>query len=204
MSKEYVGQGRTRQKQITRERILNSAQEFMQQGRDFTLEEVAEQAGVSRATIYRYFPNSEILAAESALNVNTESCESIYQYAKASTRKQTLLNIQDYFNRLALDHEPAFRKYLSVLLNTTELSENRGARRPKTLQLALDDAQLNLSKEDLKNLKNIASVLMGIEPMIVTKDVCGLDNEQSMKLLQWGFEMMLNAIINQNKKTADR
>ncbi|PHQ29619.1 TetR/AcrR family transcriptional regulator [Leeuwenhoekiella nanhaiensis] len=202
MSREYIDQGRTRQKQKTRERILSSAQGFLQQGRDFTLEEVAEQAGVSRATIYRYFPNSEILSAEAALDVNTESCESIYRYSKASNEQQTLLNIQDYFNRLALDNEPAFRKYLSVLLHTSELSENRGARRPKTLQLALEDSQLNLSKEDFQNLKNMASVLMGIEPIIVTKDVCGLDNNQSMKLLKWGFEMMLKGIISQNSNAS--
>lgn len=198
MNKEYLGQGRTRQKQKTRERILDSAQKFLQQSKGFTLEEIAEDAGVSRATIYRYFPNNEILSAEAALDVNTESCESIYEHAKSTDAIQTLLNIQEYFNRLAIDNEPAFRKYLSVLLNVHSLSENRGARRPKTLQLAIDEAQFSMSAEDLKNLKNMASVIMGIEPLIVTKDVCGLDTEQSIKLLKWGFEMMLKGILVKN------
>ena len=198
MNNEYLGSGRTLQKKKNREKILDSAQQFLQQRRDFTLEEIADNAGVSRATIYRYFPNSEILSAEAALDVNTESCESIFKHAKHADPIKTLLNIQDYFNRLALDNEPAFGKYLSVLLHTSELSEKRGARRPKTLQLALEEAQLSMSKEDLQNLRNMASVIMGIEPLIVTKDVCALNNEQSLNLLKWGFEMMLRGVLYKN------
>ena len=53
----------------------------------------------------------------------------------------------------------------------------RGARRKKTLKLILEETPLTpKEKEDLSNL---FTVMMGIEPLIVTKDVCGLNNQES-------------------------
>ena len=42
----------------------------------------------------------------------------------------------------------------------------------------------------------IFTIFMGIEPFIVTKDVCGLDNEKSIELLRWGVKLMYEGFIN--------
>ncbi|MEX0361849.1 MAG: TetR/AcrR family transcriptional regulator, partial [Allomuricauda sp.] len=61
MNKDYIQTGRTNQKLETRDKILKSAQYFLKKGKAFNLENVAQKSGVSRATIYRYYSNVEIL-----------------------------------------------------------------------------------------------------------------------------------------------
>ncbi|MAU14996.1 MAG: TetR family transcriptional regulator [Muricauda sp.] len=192
MKDEYFKKGRVRQKQETREKILSSTQELMNSGEKFTLEDVAEKAGVSRATIYRYYSNIDILSAEAGIDINTKSPKTIYENLQGLEIKDKLLGVQEYYNNLALDNENAFRNYLSIVLTSDAKYNKRGARRSKTLKMVLEEA--NLTKSEITNLQNLFTVLMGIEPLIVTKDVCGLNNEQSKKLLKWGMELLLKGI----------
>lgn len=192
MNNEYLKKGRTNQKLETREKILSSAQNFMNNGKRFTLEDVAKMAGVSRATVYRYYSNIDVLSAEAGLNIKTKSPDSIYKSLQDLDIKDQLLGMQEYYNKLAIEHEAAFRNYLSIILSSDSQQNKRGARRTRTLQMALEET--NLSKEEITNLRNLFTVLMGIEPLIVTKDVCGLNNNQSMDLLKWGMELILKGI----------
>ena len=61
--------GRPNQKSRTRKDLLRAASRLMKEGRSPTLEEVAEEALVSRATAYRYFSGIEALLVEAALDV---------------------------------------------------------------------------------------------------------------------------------------
>ena len=63
MSTEYVESGRTRQKQRTRDHLIAAARELIKAGDTPRVEEVAEAAGISRPTAYRYFASqAELLA----------------------------------------------------------------------------------------------------------------------------------------------
>ena len=198
MKNEYLKKGRVKQKQETREKILSSTQELMNYGEKFTLEEVAEKAGVSRATIYRYYSNVGILSAEAGIDINTKSPKTIYENLQGLEIKDKLLGVQEYYNNLTLDNENAFRNYLSIVLTSDSQHNKRGARRSKTLKMVMEET--NLTKTEIKNIQNLFTVLMGIEPLIVTKDVCGLDNEQSKKLLRWGMELLLKGISIERSK----
>ena len=198
MNNEYLKKGRVKQKQETREKILSSTLELMNYGKKFSLEDVAEKAGVSRATIYRYYSNIDILSAEAGIDINTKSPKAIYENLQGIEIKDKLMGVQEYYNNLALDNENAFRNYLSIILASDSQHSKRGARRIKTLKMVLDES--NLTKKEIKNIQNLFTVIMGIEPLIVTKDVCGLNNEQSKKLLKWGMELLLKGIsIDQGK-----
>jgi len=198
MNNGYLKKGRIKQKQETREKILSCAQELMNSGKKFTLEEVAEKAKVSRATIYRYYSNVEILYAEAGIDINTKSPKTIYEDLRGLELKDKILGIQEYYNNLALDNENAFRNYLSIVLTSDSQHNKRGARRTKTLKMVLDET--SLTKKEIKNLQNLFTVLMGIESLIVTKDVCGLNNEQSKKILKWGMELLLKGISFEQRK----
>ena len=61
--------GRPNQRTRTRKDLLQAAARLLKQGRTPTLDEVAEEALVSRATVYRYFPSVEALLVETAVDV---------------------------------------------------------------------------------------------------------------------------------------
>ena len=141
MKSDYVSTGRTNQKLETRKKILASAQYFLNNGVDFNLEDIAAKCGVSRATVYRYYSNVDILAAEAGLDVRTKSPESINEELTAVSIKQKILEIQEYYNSFTVDHEKLFRKYLSSILDPSNTTPKRGARRKRTLDLVLQDTE---------------------------------------------------------------
>ena len=194
MSKDYIKSGRVNQKIETRNKILANAQYFINKGSEFTLEDVAKKSGISRATIYRYYSKVEILANEAGLDIYTKTPESIINDLKGKELDEKILGIQNYYNLLALNHENAFRKYLCTVLTSNASEIKRGARRTKTLQLALENTSVNTKDKD--KLVSFLTILMGIEPLIVTKDVSQLNNEESMELLEWGMQLVLKAFFD--------
>ncbi|WP_299529089.1 TetR/AcrR family transcriptional regulator [Ulvibacterium sp.] len=197
MKENYINTGRTNQKIETRGKILISAQYFLNKGLEFNLEDIAKRTGVSRATIYRYFSNVDVLATEAALDISTKSPTAVFENLHGKTIGDKVLEIQDYYNTLATNHEKLFRKYISTVLNSGTATPKRGARRKKTLQLVFERA--NYTPKEKKDLSNLLTILMGIEPLIVTKDVCGLNNEESFELLKWGMELLLEGFNNSKK-----
>ena len=195
MSDKYFKTGRVKQKFETRGKILKSAKELVKQGTKFNLEDVASKSGISRATIYRYYSNVEILSYEVGIDLRTKSPEDIIEEYNDSSLKDMILGIQNYYNDHALKNENAFRKFLSASL-TSASEKKRGARRNQTLQLALK--QTNMSKKEKNKLVNLLAILMGIEPLIVSKDVSGLNNGEFKELLSWGMELILRGYFNEN------
>ena len=195
MSKQYIDTGRKKQKLKTRNILLKTAQKLMAKGTNFSLEDVAKEAKVSRATIYRYYSNIDVLSAEAGLDLNTESPNAIYKKIQHLGTPEKIMAIQAYFNQLTVEHEAAFRKYLSIVLASDSPIAKRGARRPKTLELALAQKDLGLDEIQNQNLAHIATVLMGVEAFIAAKDVCGLSNVASRQTLQWGLEMVLKGAL---------
>lgn len=194
MKNDYLSKGRTGQKQKTREKILQAAKDLQGKGLEFNLETVAKMAGISRATIYRYYSNKDILSAEAVLDMRTRTPDQILAEYSQSDLETTLLGIQQYYNTLAVNNEKAFRKYLSVILNPENPISIRGARRIRTLTKALGDKKHSLSEEDQKRLIYIATLMMGIEAFIVTRDVCQLDEESAEEVLQWGLKTMIKGL----------
>ena len=195
MKGKYLGTGRKVQKLKTRDRILQSAQILLGSKKVITLEDVAKQANISRATIYRYYSNIDILTAEAVLDLNTKSSEEIIEEVKDLDLKEAIIAIQEYYNNLTIDHEAGFRKYMSVVLNADQSKKIRGARRKKTLVMLFNAREINLNAVEVERLANFATVLMGIEPFVTTKDVCHLNNKQSKEVLKWGLEKILDTTL---------
>ncbi len=189
MNEKYIDTGRTNQKQETRDKLLKGAQHFLKKGETFNLEDVAKRSGVSRATVYRYYSNVEVLTTEASLDITTLSSEDILQGLQDKNLEEKVMGIQDYFNSLALDNEHAFRKYLSAVLAPSSIETKRGARRIKALALALENE--NIPAKQKSDLTILLALLMGIEPLIVTKDVANLNNRESVRLLKWGMDLIL-------------
>lgn len=192
MKNNYVTEGRVNQKLETRNKILASARYFIEQGTDFTLETIAKKAGISRATVYRYYSDVEILSSEAVLDIQTKTPKAILEHTKENDLATQIKGIQDYYNTLALDNEEAFRTYVSIAMTNNDSKIKRGARRKKTLQLALERA--DIPETEKNNLINFLTVIMGIEPIVVTKDVCNLNNSESKEVLSWGLEMILKGL----------
>jgi hypothetical protein len=198
MSKENLKSGRVNQKLKTQKRILETARIMLLSNKDFSLEDVAAKMQISRATIYRYYANIDILCLDVAISMTNKDPENFSFYVKGMDLNQSLLYVQDYFNNLIQEHENAFRKYLSLVLDKSVKGQpaiaHRGGRRPRTLDIVMKPFQDQIGSKNYDNLKNVVTLLCGIEPLISNKDVSGLNNEQSNALLKWALEMILKGM----------
>ncbi|MBD2755719.1 TetR/AcrR family transcriptional regulator [Spirosoma validum] len=198
MKNEQLTTGRINQKLETRHKILDTAQKLLETKALFSLEDVAQAMGISRATIYRYYSTIDLLCAEAALAFRVKQPDDFLADIKGMTLSESLLYVQDYFNKHAEIHELAFRKYLSVVLNESvkkgQSAQLRGARRPAVLEAVMQPHTQRIGVQNYDRLKQIISALSGIEPMIANKDVNGLTNEESNKLLSWALEMILKGM----------
>ena len=110
--------------------------------------------------------------------------------------EETVHALQHHYNTISQEHELVFRRYLSVTLKESIISKKklRGARRVEALKLALKPFEGLLSKEDHKRLIHISTLLMGIDALLVCKDVCELSDEDANKLLEWALDLILAGV----------
>lgn len=196
MNHDFLKSGRAKQKAQTRNNILAAAKRLLDKSEDVSLDDIAKEAGISRATMYRYYSNVDVLITEAALDINHESPEEINDQLEGMNMHDRIFAIQKYYNKLALEHETAFRRYLSAVLSESISSKSklRGARRVKTLDLALQPFSKDIKKEEKEKLINTATILMGIDPIVAGKDVCELNDDQVKETLAWALEMILKGM----------
>lgn len=198
MKNENITGGRVNQKLKTQKRILDTARKMLLSKKDFSLEDVAAALQISRATIYRYYGNVDMLCLDVAIATSHKDPEDFSSYVSGMDLPQSLFYVQQYFNHMVQTHETELRKYLSLALDRSvkgeTASEHRGGRRPKTLEIVMRPFYDDIGKEHYDNLKHITTLLCGPEPLIVNKDVNGLNNKQSNELLKWALEMILKGM----------
>jgi AcrR family transcriptional regulator len=194
---------RANQKARTRAAIIAAAQELQRQGTAPTVEQAAEQARVSRATAYRYFPTKEALLIElDVFSPATASVEALLANLPTSDVEQRLLLLLDTFDRIVLAQEEHFRTAARVYQDTWLRSHRNGDDAPvvregrrmrwlETVLAPLDD----LSPERKRLLKAALALALGDEAIITMKDVCRLDNDEALGVLRWAATALLRAAI---------
>lgn len=204
MEKKNGGKKRELQKLQTRFKILTAARELMHRDERISLEDIAEKAGISRATMYRYFSNIDLLFAEATLDTHSKHPEILKEEVKGKQMSNRIFHIQDYYNSIIIAKETAYRRYLSAAISesVTAGQHLRGARRVKALTLALASYKKNLGEDTFKKLIHSASLLMGIESVITTRDVCKLNEEESLETLRWAMEMLLKGVEHDRMEKA--
>ncbi len=188
--------GRVQQKLRTRMEILSAAKLLMRQKKKVTLEDIAHKAKISRATMYRYYSSIDLLFTEASLDIHHKSSEQLINEVTNMDFEDRILYIQNQYNQLALKNEVLFRRYLSSVLSESITSKKRlrGARRVKTMEMALSPFKSKLAPDTYRKLIHASSVLMGIDPVLACKDVCALNDKDSEETLRWAMKMMLKGI----------
>lgn len=104
---------RANQKRRTRKDLLQAAARLMKEGRTPSLEEIAEEALVSRATAYRYFPNVEALLIEAPLDLALPDEEQMFRGSPAADPVARMERVDKAFHDMILDNETPLRLMLA-------------------------------------------------------------------------------------------
>lgn len=183
--------------------LLDEARRLVRKGRIPSVPEVAQSAGVSRATAYRYFPSrSKLIGA-------------LVAEALAPVREYVPREGEDGLARLKILIDktyPRFRKYEAQMRAALKLALEhkalelaglleeepfrRGQRR-EILRLATEPLRRQLSKSAYDRLLNALSVVYGIEPFVVLKDICGASDKETEAVVRWMIEALVGSALRQ-------
>ena len=109
--------GRVNQRLRTRKDLLRAAARLMKEGRAPSIHEVAEEAMVSRATAYRYFPTRESLLVEAPLDGAVPTPEGLFAEDRSNDPGERVDKAEQALHDMVYDNEAQARALLAVSLD---------------------------------------------------------------------------------------
>jgi AcrR family transcriptional regulator len=175
--------GRPNQRRRTRKDLLEAAARLMRRGESPTLDDVAEEALVSRATAYRYFPGVEALLLEASLDVADR-----IDAAEAAVSEMVRAN------------EPALRAMLANALQARPKAgpddpPARQNRRSQLIEAAL--APGAFAPAARVRLARALAFFIGTEAMLVAKDVLQLGEAEAAAVKSWAMRALVAAALEE-------
>jgi len=198
--------GRTHQKARTRKALLVAARALMERGEPVTVLAAAQEAGISKATAYRYFSASDPLILEATLDAKVLTPEEIV--GDAHDVRERVLRVQRYLFRLTRESETQFRLFLARALDDWVARggaispQIRAGRRLPMYEHALAPVRSRMKRRDFEFLVLSLSAASGMESYLALKDVCRVDDAMADRIGASTIEAILDRLLPKAEETA--
>ena len=185
---------RSNQRRRTRKDLLQAAARLMKDGRKPSLEEIAEEALVSRATAYRYFPGLDALLLEASLDVAVPEPGALFRGAPTDDPIARVEMVDGALEEMIRANEPALRMLLAHALQPGEHgSPARQNRRSPLIEAALIPVAGQFVPAALDRLAKALALVVGTEAHIVFKDVLQIDEDEARAIRRWMIRSLVAA-----------
>jgi AcrR family transcriptional regulator len=193
MSMGYVESGRTRQKQRTRDQLIAAARQLITAGDTPRVEEVAEAAGISRPTAYRYFASQAELLAAAYPETNATS---VLPDPPPAALDERVAAVARFVIDRVQENEPQQRAMLRLSLGEVphELPLRQGRAIPWFLE-ALQPMVESIGDEGVHRLALALRAACGIETRVWLSDIAGLAPAEVSALQQWMVDALLGRAL---------
>jgi AcrR family transcriptional regulator len=184
--------GRQAQKARTRAAIVAAARALETPN----VEQAADRAGVSRATAYRYFPTQEALEVEIAGEAFWVEVEDVLARRDPLPVEQRLGALIDAIVTAVARDERHVRAALSVYHDTWLRDPDGPVRQDRRMRWI--DATLDAASPKVRERIRLAlALVVGPDPVLMLKDVAGLDDTEANGVLKWAAAALLRAAISE-------
>ena len=192
--------GRPNQKRRTRKDLLQAASRLMKHGSRPSLEEVAEEALVSRATAYRYFPSIEALLLEAALDLAAPEPGDVFRADSPDDPFLRLRMVDVALDAMILANEAALRIMLANSLNHGGGDRDgappaRQNRRTPLIEAAIAPARDQFDPLALDRMRKALALIIGTEARVVFTDVLQLDDTDARAVKDWAIRALVTAAL---------
>lgn len=188
---------RERQKDLTRDTIIEAlSQILVEEGiHGFSVQSVADRAGVSHRTVYRHFPNREAL-----LEGLGEKIEDLSALSNSLQLPRTISDFEQGIAeafQLLEDHEEMMTAFLQVSITTNFRPKQTRARDSATLEIVRDLAPAlpQEQKEAAALIRFLASSLS----WMIFKTQFGLSGEEASRTVREALKMIHKNLVRRNR-----
>jgi AcrR family transcriptional regulator len=205
--KESRRSGRNNQKLRTRAALLAAAAALIGSGRKPTVADAAEEALVSRATAYRYFPSQDELLNEAVLHASMGIADEHLKdsFSRVADPEDRVDEAERGIHNVVCDHEFQMRLLLRASLDKWFAGggartgiPHRQARRREWFEAALAPVRDELGKKIYETLSCALSMLTGVESLIVLDDILKLDRRQARRVKSWAVRALVREALRQS------
>jgi AcrR family transcriptional regulator len=191
MATGYVDSGRSKQKQRTREALVEAARRLIEDGDTPRVEDAAEASGISRTTAYRYFPTqSALLAAAFPETARASLLPDPAPEAVQDRVAAVVTEFVDTVERTESQQRAMLRLSLGDQPHDLPLRQGRAI---AWLSEALEPLLPTLGEAGVHRLAIAVRSVCGIETRVWLSDVAGLDAEAIRDLQLWMSQALVQA-----------
>lgn len=181
-----------------RKDLLQAAARLSKEGRKPTMDEVAKEALVSRATAYRYFKNIDALLLEAPLDAATGRPEDMFAGDASTDPEKRIEAAEAAMHEIAYRNEAQLRLFLANSLSRDPDDPSlpkRQNRRTPLIEAALATSRKRFTTANYHKLCSALAILFGTESMIVCQDVLGIDEKTARKVKSWAVKALVRAAL---------
>jgi AcrR family transcriptional regulator len=193
--------GRSSARERTAHLLEQTARAQLRDGGEMTVAAVAERAGVSRATAYRYFVSNDAVTVWATRPMSAEpgapEIPATPDPEAVGDRAARLVRDQGVW---AFEHERELRALLALSLAPD--AEERGVSRRGKMRRGqwIEDGLLNslpdsVTAEHRTRLAAALTPLFGSDALVWTQDAAALDQEQALDVMAWIARTLVEATI---------
>lgn len=192
----------------TRKDLLLAAARLLKEGRNPSMEEVAEAALVSRATAYRYFPTVESLLVEAPLDGAVPDPGAFFGADTSLDPENRLERAEAALHRMVYQNEAQLRLMLANSLmpgspeGGNDTPPHRQNRRTSLIEAALAPARERFTNAAYENLRAALALVFGTEAMVVFRDVLPLSERRARQVKSWAIRTLVRAALTESNSKA--
>lgn len=204
-----TGSGRINQKERTRRAIVAAAADLIAAGVLPTVSRAAEEALVSTATAYRYFPDQQSLIAAAAADARTGMADwGAPDLASGSDPVERVDEATRALLGRIIGREPLVRAVMGTSLlrsvdgasARTESNAMRPGFRRAWIEAALEPCAKGMDAADRRLLTLALGVCISSDALIALEDVMGIDPNEAVEVLAWMSRTLTRATIAAKEK----
>jgi AcrR family transcriptional regulator len=179
-----------------RKDLLQAAARLTKDGGKPTMDEVAKEALISRATAYRYFKNIEALLLEAPLDAAVGNPEAMFEGDDSTDPEKRIDAAEAAMHEVCYRNEGQLRVMLANSIGRDPGEKTgpvRQNRRTDLIEAALSTSKERFSAGDYKTLRAALAIVFGTESMIVCQDVLGIDEKTAREVKSWAVRALVRA-----------
>lgn len=162
---------------------------------DLSVAAVAERTEVSAATIYRYFPNREVLL------------EAVDRRIGEKLGRPELPETIDEMAECASELTAFFEKHLELMklarITADKLDKEAQGLRDRLVTRLMEEDTAHLSEEDARGVQSIFRSLFSLDLYLLQRDRFGLSPGSAGQATQWAIETLLAALRREREQSIE-
>jgi AcrR family transcriptional regulator len=184
----YASELRSKQQELTRDRIMEAVADLLRQGRihNFTVQDVARGAGVAYGSVYRHFPTREALLEE------------LYEWLEQGAFKErppfpdSMEGLAEWaagFARMSEEH-PDLTHAGTIAMTALRLVPRSQRGRDDALRELIARSAPHLSSREVRERAAIIRYLATSLAWVTLRNRCGLNGDEVVSAMTWALNAL--------------